>query len=78
MGVLLKCGAVFLHVPKTGGSWVEKALDAIGQTHRRLCYKHADMTRAMHYAKFEKVKLRHVWKRWQQDRRAGLREPIVA
>ncbi len=73
MGVLLKCGAVFLHVPKTGGSWVENALDAIGQTHRRLCYKHADMTRVMHHEKFEKVKLRHVWKRWRQDRRAGLR-----
>ena len=26
MALMLKCGAVFLHIPKTGGKWVEKVL----------------------------------------------------
>jgi hypothetical protein len=26
MALLLRCGAVFLHVPKTGGNWVERVL----------------------------------------------------
>ncbi len=44
MGVILKCGAVFLHVPKTGGCWVEEALRVTGQWHRHLPHRHADMT----------------------------------
>src|ERR1051326_3631695 len=64
MGVMLKCGAVFLHIPKTGGSWVEKALKAIGQTERLLYHRHADMTRVMNYAKLEPPPKRKGLARW--------------
>jgi hypothetical protein len=68
MGVILKSGAVFLHIPKTGGCWIEDAITAIGQTHRRLSHRHADMTRVMHYKKLEPFRPR----RWLRDRRIGL------
>jgi len=64
MGVMLKCGAVFLHIPKTGGSWVEKALKAIGQTQRLLYHRHTDMTRVMNYAKLEPPPKRKGLARW--------------
>jgi hypothetical protein len=70
MGVLLKCGAVFLHIPKTGGRWVEEALKATGQTHRQLFHRHADMARVMHLKKFEKFRL----KQWLRDRLLGIPE----
>jgi hypothetical protein len=74
MGVILKCGAVFLHVPKTGGCWVEEALRVSGQFYRPLPHRHADMTRVMHYKKFEKFRPRH----WVRDRRAGMpAEPML-
>jgi hypothetical protein len=68
MGVMLKCGAVFLHIPKTGGSWVEKALKAIGQAERLLYHRHADMTRVMHYSKFEPPPKRKGLKKWVEFR----------
>src|SRR5262249_20799616 len=70
VGVILKCGAVFLHIPKTGGSWVEQALRACGQVHRFLPHRHADMTRVMHYKKFQKFRPRF----WIRDRRIGMPE----
>ncbi|HEY2827665.1 MAG TPA: hypothetical protein VGJ04_08705 [Pirellulales bacterium] len=68
MGVILKCGAVFLHVPKTGGCWVEEALRTTGQMYRYLPHRHADMTRVMNYRKFEKFRPR----KWFRDRRVGM------
>lgn len=70
MGVILKCGAVFLHIPKTGGCWVEEALRVCGQVHRHLPHRHADMTRVMHYKKFQKLRPRF----WIRDRRIGMPE----
>lgn len=40
--VLERSGAVFLHVPKTGGSWVRAALDASGVPWREEGDKHLD------------------------------------
>jgi hypothetical protein len=74
MGVFLKCGAVFLHIPKTGGCWIEEALKVTGQTHRGMFHRHADMTRVMHHTKFEKFRLRG----WIRDRRAGIpKQPML-
>jgi hypothetical protein len=68
MGVIMKSGAVFLHIPKTGGCWVEEALRVADQFYRVLPHRHADMTRVMHYRKFEKFRPR----KWVRDRRIGL------
>ena len=27
MAILLKCGAIFLHIPKTGGNWASNVLE---------------------------------------------------
>ncbi len=48
MAVLLKCGAIFLHIPKTGGSWVTQTLRAQGLVRREFGHIHADMVRAGH------------------------------
>lgn len=50
MGVRLKNGAVFLHVPKTGGGWVSKVLNELGLAEAPTAIKHADM--AHHFGRF--------------------------
>lgn len=47
MALILKGGAVFLHVPKTGGNWVTKVLDECGLVRGRLGHKHADFNRLL-------------------------------
>ena len=49
MAVLLKNGAVFLHVPKTGGSWVTRVLKECGLVDREFSHIHADMVRVLYY-----------------------------
>jgi hypothetical protein len=49
MALLLKNKAVFLHVPKTGGSWVTSILERQGLIERRFAQGHADMDRAMRW-----------------------------
>lgn len=41
MAELLQSGAVFIHVPKNGGTWVSKALKATGLWRCRIGYKHS-------------------------------------
>ena len=50
----LKGGAIFLHVPKTGGTWVYAALERCGLLDPvQPCYHvHADMVRVMNRARF--------------------------
>lgn len=48
MAVLLKNGAVFLHVPKTGGTWVTKVLYDLGLVEQEFGHQHADMVRVLH------------------------------
>ncbi|HEY6565230.1 MAG TPA: hypothetical protein VIY86_12070, partial [Pirellulaceae bacterium] len=47
MAVQLKCGAVFLHIPKTGGSWVRSVLQEQALVQRQLGHMHADYSRAL-------------------------------
>ena len=46
MALLLKKGECFLHIPKTGGSWVSVILKEQGLVHKEIGYhKHIDWTR---------------------------------
>ncbi len=45
MAVKLICGSEFLHIPKTGGSWVTSVLEANGLVSRFIGDKHADFDR---------------------------------
>lgn len=47
MALLLKNGAVFLHIPKTGGSWVSDALTRLHLVARPLAHFHADLQEAL-------------------------------
>lgn len=52
MAVLLKNGAVFLHVPKTGGTWVTRVLYDLELVEQEFGHQHADMIRVLHADKF--------------------------
>lgn len=56
MALVLKCGAIFLHIPKTGGSWVRQVLGDCDVIHYELGDKHADMDQVRYYAKFRSGK----------------------
>jgi len=45
MALILNDGTVFLHVPKTGGSFITKALTDLGLVKREFSKKHADVDR---------------------------------
>ncbi len=49
MALQLKCGAIFLHIPKTGGSWVTDVLVKQGLVRKQFGHIHADWVRAMVY-----------------------------
>ncbi len=44
MALILKGGAVFLHIPKTGGNWVTKVLEECNLIEGSLGSKHADIS----------------------------------
>jgi hypothetical protein len=54
MTILLKNGAVFLHIPKTGGCWITHALQSLDLEQARLGHEHADVDRAFWHDRFYK------------------------
>ncbi|WP_295888249.1 hypothetical protein [uncultured Thiohalocapsa sp.] len=52
MTAILKNGAVFLHIPKTGGNWVTKILEELNLIERHIAHKHADIDH-LFYALYE-------------------------
>lgn len=52
MAVLLKNGAVFLHIPKTGGTWITEVLYKLGLVEQEFSHQHANMVRVLHADKF--------------------------
>lgn len=53
MAVKLKCGAIFLHIPKTGGLWVEKVLQQLDLVDMHIGHsQHADFDRTLNYERF--------------------------
>jgi hypothetical protein len=47
MALVLKGGAIFLHIPKTGGNWITKVLEECGLIAGKLGHKHAGMDRLL-------------------------------
>ena len=43
MALILKNGAVFLHIPKTGGNWVTRILEELDLIDTEVPHKHADV-----------------------------------
>lgn len=52
MAVLLKNNALFLHVPKTGGSWIIKVLDELGLVKAHLGHEHSSMEHVLYYPRY--------------------------
>lgn len=55
MSILLKNNAVFLHIPKTGGTFLRKVIVAAGLRQLDFGYEHADMERVLHSFKYYPV-----------------------
>jgi hypothetical protein len=51
MAILLHGGATFLHIPKTGGSWVTKTLYENNLVKTSFSHKHADMERVLNFSR---------------------------
>lgn len=47
MALILKGGAIFLHIPKTGGNWVTSVLGQCGLVEGLLGHKHANASRLL-------------------------------
>lgn len=56
MAIVLKGGAIFLHIPKTGGSWVTRILQEMDLIEGRIGHMHADADRIMNDYRFAGVK----------------------
>jgi hypothetical protein len=72
MALLLKNGAVFLHIPKTGGTWIRKVLEDLDLVAGPLGHGHSDLDRAYWHAKLHhdfKV-LRYIARDWGRSPRA--------
>lgn len=54
MALLLKSGGIFLHIPKTGGSWVTKILKEQNLVKANFGHKHASFDRVVFRENFEK------------------------
>lgn len=61
MTLLLKGGAVFLHVPKTGGLWVTEVLEGLGLVERSFAHIHADAERALRYLEGSRTIFHDTW-----------------
>lgn len=47
MAMQLKNGAIFLHIPKTGGNWVRSILERAGLVQSEIGHKHCDIDRVL-------------------------------
>lgn len=48
MTVYIKNNAIFLHIPKTGGTWVERVLHKLGLVTEKKGHEHADFDRVLY------------------------------
>jgi hypothetical protein len=70
MPLQLKSGAIFLHIPKTGGTWIERVLKEQNLIARRFGHSHADMDRTRHLHAFESFepRLGKLLNHWARER----------
>ena len=54
MAFLLKNGAVFLHIPKTGGTWIKHVLEDLDLIEAPLGHQHSDWDRAFWHDKLHR------------------------
>ena len=67
MAIRLKNGAIYLHIPKTGGNWITAILKEMDLIESRIAHKHADVSHFYfpsnlnykEYLKFHIDRLRH-------------------
>ncbi|MCK4786028.1 MAG: sulfotransferase family 2 domain-containing protein, partial [Desulfobacteraceae bacterium] len=52
MAILLKNGAIFLHIPKTGGNWIAKVLEQARVSHLCFGHKHLDLDEVMRFERY--------------------------
>ena len=80
MALLLRSGGVFLHVPKTGGSWVTRVLEDLGVVTRHFAHAHADVERALRHlspmADFKRSAAEQVKARVPRELRVRLRRAV--
>jgi hypothetical protein len=78
MTCLLKNNAVFLHVPKTGGTWVWAVLNALGLVKARLGHEHADLVHAAWHDRFasDAKVLRQLLRKFAGSARAPVTMPF--
>jgi hypothetical protein len=72
MAFLLNNGAVFLHIPKTGGTWIKHVLEEMGLIQGQLGHQHSDWERAFWHDKLHtdaKV-AKYLFRRAVRSRRA--------
>jgi len=55
MAILLKCGAIFLHIPKTGGNWVADVLEDNDLVFAHIGEKHSSMDQILEFEKWFRV-----------------------
>ncbi len=72
MTILLKNGAVFLHIPKTGGIWVHTVLEALDLIQAPLGHEHSDLEHAFWNDRFHRDAkvFRHILRRAMGSHRA--------
>ena len=72
MALLLKNGAVFLHVPKTGGTWIRQVLQELDLVEGPLGHGHNDFERAYWHDKLHHnlQVVRYILREWVHSPRA--------
>lgn len=71
MAFLLKGGAVFLHIPKTGGSWVKAVLKESGLIEKQLGHEHANWDRVLFRDRYYDLGLKEIIKTKVKNRFIG-------
>jgi len=76
MAVLLKGGAIFLHIPKTGGNWVTRVLEQAGLVTMKFGHKHLDLERTMRFEQYLSDANRWVDPPYRVSRFCFVRHPV--
>ena len=76
MAVILKNGAIFLHVPKTGGTWIHRTLKSMDLVRGNTATKHADIDRVFTPTGNTPGRIFRFYARWMTGAYPG-RQPFI-